>query len=186
MWIYRPASHKTEHHGHNRVIPLGPRAQAVVSRFLKADTSAHLFSPIDAESERHARQHRRRKTPVNQGNRPGTNRRRNPARQPQERYSRDSFRRAIERGIRLAFPHPELSAIPRSRLTKEQRAELKQWYRQYHWHPHQLRHTFATRIRREYGLEASKTLLGEATIAAAEIYAEQDRSRAAEIAARIG
>jgi hypothetical protein len=29
-WIYRPHDHKTEHHGHARLILLGPRAQAVL------------------------------------------------------------------------------------------------------------------------------------------------------------
>ena len=34
VWEYTPASHKTEHHGHTRVISLGPKAQLVLSRYL--------------------------------------------------------------------------------------------------------------------------------------------------------
>jgi integrase len=43
--IYRPESHKTEHHGKEREIPLGPRAQAVLKPWLRADSAAYLFSP---------------------------------------------------------------------------------------------------------------------------------------------
>ena len=35
IWEYRPESHKTEHHGKERVIFLGPRAQEIVRPFLK-------------------------------------------------------------------------------------------------------------------------------------------------------
>ncbi len=30
MWLYRPASHKTQHHGYDRTVFLGPKAQAIV------------------------------------------------------------------------------------------------------------------------------------------------------------
>jgi len=52
IWHYRPGSHETEHHGHSRVIELGPRAQQVIRRFLKPELDAFRFSPADAEAER--------------------------------------------------------------------------------------------------------------------------------------
>ncbi len=186
IWIYRPASHKTEHHGHSRVVEPGPKAQAVIRPFLQPELSGYLFSAIDADVERRAELHRHRKTPKSCGNRPGTNRKRSPRRQPQQRYTTASYRRGIQRGIEKAFPHPELSRIRQRDLTPQQRDELKKWRREHHWHPHQLRHSFATRVRKEYGLESAKVLLGQTTIAAAEIYAEADRERAAAIAAKIG
>jgi integrase len=186
IWVYRPAAHKTEHHGHQRVVELGPKAQAVIRPFLQRDITSYLFSPTEAEAERRAGAHRRRRTPLTCGNRPGTNRARSAKRPPQQRYTTASYRRAIERGIERAFQHPELSAVPQCELTEEQREELRRWHHQHHWHPHQLRHTFATRVRKQYGLETARILLGQATIAAAEIYAEAERSRAAEIAAKIG
>jgi len=36
IWIYRPSSHKTEHHGRERLGPVGPKAQAVLQPFLAA------------------------------------------------------------------------------------------------------------------------------------------------------
>ena len=45
VWIYTPASHKTEHHGHSRKIAIGPKAQAVLARYLLRDPQAFCFSP---------------------------------------------------------------------------------------------------------------------------------------------
>jgi integrase len=46
VWEYRPESHKTEHHGNQRVIFLGPKAKAVVRDFLKANLQRIFPSPI--------------------------------------------------------------------------------------------------------------------------------------------
>ncbi|MEM9378606.1 MAG: site-specific integrase [Planctomycetota bacterium] len=54
------------------------------------------------------------------------------------------------------------------------------------WNPHQLRHTFATYVREHFDLETARILLGHASAAVAEVYAEVDRSRAFEAAERIG
>jgi integrase len=54
------------------------------------------------------------------------------------------------------------------------------------WHPHQLRHSAGTRIRREAGLETARVVLGHSSVAMTELYAEADRVRAAEIMGRIG
>jgi integrase len=64
IWIYRPESHKTEHHGHRREIYLGPRAQVIVRPFLRTDLQAYLFSPKDAEAERLRLMREKRKTKV--------------------------------------------------------------------------------------------------------------------------
>jgi integrase len=37
VWIYTPWTHKTEHHGHDRRIAIGPRAQAILGPFLNSD-----------------------------------------------------------------------------------------------------------------------------------------------------
>lgn len=54
------------------------------------------------------------------------------------------------------------------------------------WTPNQLRHTAATRIRREFGLEASRTVLGHATSDVTEIYAERDFDAVKVVMAKIG
>ena len=53
---YVPKSHKTEHHGKDRMIFIGPKAQTVLRAFLKTDLQGFLFSPIDARREFDERQ----------------------------------------------------------------------------------------------------------------------------------
>ncbi len=42
-----------------------------------------------------------------------------------------------------------------------------------HWHPHQLRHAAATRIRASHGLDAAQAILGHKHARVTEIYAEK-------------
>src|SRR5262249_54843530 len=64
VWLYRPRQHKTRYKGKERIVHLGPKAQAVVKEFLKLDTLAFLFSPRDAVAALRARQRSQRKTKV--------------------------------------------------------------------------------------------------------------------------
>jgi integrase len=160
LWLYRPAKHKTQHHGHGREVYLGPQAQAVLAPFMKPDLAACLFSPIDAEAQRRSKLTASRKTPLSCGNRPGTNRKRRPRRKPRESYSVDSYRRAIGRAcVKAGVPH---------------------------WHPHQLRHTAATELRKRFGIEAAQVILGHRTLRVTEIYAEKNIDAAKRIAAEVG
>lgn len=160
VWLYRPSSHKTEHHGRERVVFLGSEAQSVLLRYLARDTEAFCFRPCDSEARRLADAHSNRKTPMAAGNRPGTNRRARPARQPGERYEVDAYRRAITRACIAAGVE--------------------------HWAPNRLRHSFATRVRRECGLEAAQILLGHSSADVTQIYAERDMKKGLELARRIG
>jgi integrase len=178
-----------------RTILIGPRAQKSLRRFLKRPTTAHLFSPAEADAERRAALHLARKTPMSCGNRPGTNRRDNPARKPHEYYTIYSYRRAIARACDKAFPPPaplrkrdgETHRQWQARLTAKQKEELKVWRKAHRWHPHQLRHNYATNVRREYGLEAAQILLGHSSAVITDaVYAERDMAKAQEIAAKIG
>jgi integrase len=54
VWEYVPHAHKTEHHGRERRIFLGPKAQEVLRPWLRADPMAYLFSPSEATEERNA------------------------------------------------------------------------------------------------------------------------------------
>ena len=55
-----------------------------------------------------------------------------------------------------------------------------------HWHPNQLRHTAATMIRKEFGLEAAQVILGHSKADTTQIYAERDAAKAIEIIRKIG
>jgi integrase len=55
-----------------------------------------------------------------------------------------------------------------------------------HWHPNQLRHLFATEVRRRYGLEAAQVALGHAKADVTQVYAERDLGLATRLALEMG
>jgi integrase len=55
-----------------------------------------------------------------------------------------------------------------------------------HWHPHQVRHTTATAVRSQFGLEASQALFGHSEADVTQIYAAVDAARAIEAMKRVG
>ena len=65
VWIFEPGTHKTKHHNKRRLIPIGPRCQKILKKYLegKADDE-YVFSPSDANSERLRKLRQKRKTKV--------------------------------------------------------------------------------------------------------------------------
>jgi integrase len=183
-WGYRPSSHKTAYRGKTRVIYLGPQAQEVFKPWLRAELEAFLFQPREAEAARRASQRARRKSKVQPSQR--DRKRKRPKLLPGERYDVMAYHRAISRACDRAFPHAQLSTIGAADLTAEQRAELREWRKAHRWHPHQLRHSAATRIRREFGLDVARAVLGHSAPVATEVYAELDQVKASEAMGKIG
>jgi len=206
IWLYRPESHKNQHRDedgqHERIVYIGPRARELVEQHLKTNPQAYLFSPADAEAERLVKRHEQRKTPLKYGNAPGTTRTRRPQRAPKDRYTVASYRRAIERACEIVFKMPKdfleprgkkatdaekkLPADVQAKRRKHRQASRAAWRGEHCWHPHQLRHTSATRLRKEYGLEAAQVILGHKTLAVTEIYAEKNVEAARRIMAEVG
>lgn len=73
IWIYRPMSHKTEHHGRGRVILVGPLGQKILQPYLLRSPEIHCSRLLDSEAKRRSKRHASRRTPIRFGNRPGTN-----------------------------------------------------------------------------------------------------------------
>ena len=175
VWLYKPSTHKTEHHDRERLICLGPRAQKVVRPFLVEDLRAHLFSPKHAMADHRAKLRADRKTPLTPSQR-RRRRKRKPRRRPGECYTVGSYEHAINRGCDKAFPPPEELSEP----------EVKQWRKDHRWSPNRLRHSAATFLRKEFGIEAARVVLGHSSAAITEIYAEMDHEKAADIMAQVG
>jgi len=194
VWTYTPPAHKTAHRGHCRTIWIGPRAQAILAPLLKLDPAAYVFSPAEAEEQRRQALHQARKTPLSYGNRPGTNCKRKPKRQPSDQYDVAAYNRAVVRACELAFPISgplarrigEGLAAWKARLTPEQRQEVNAWRRANGWHVHQLRHSAATEVRKLFGIEGAQHVLGHRTISTTQLYAEKNNEVARQIAAKIG
>jgi integrase len=54
------------------------------------------------------------------------------------------------------------------------------------WGPNRLRHNAATFLRKQYGIEAARVILGHSSATITEVYAEMDRAKAAAIMAEVG
>ena len=194
VWLYRPATHKTEHHGRERIIPIGPKGQDILRPYLLREKETHCFSPVDSEKNRREELHASRSTRLSCGNRPGTNRKRKPKRTAGEQYTAHSYRRAIHRACDIAFPareplcrrDDESQVQWLDRLTDKQRAELDQWQSDHRWSPNRLRHSAATEIRKRFGLEGAQVILGHASADVTQVYAERDLQKAVEIMREVG
>ncbi len=194
VWVYKPQSHKTAHHGFDRKIFIGPQAQRYLTPFLLRDPQAYCFSPAEAEAERYRRLHENRVTYLSCGNVPGSNRNPDRPRVIGDRYDTTTYRRAIKRGCDHAFPPPaplvqqedESTAKWKKRLTAEQKAELSVWRKAHRWHPHQLRHNAATELRKEFGIDAARIILGHQSAAITEVYAEKDEQQAMAAMLKVG
>jgi integrase len=139
-WLLKVTAHKSERFGHDRTIPLGPRAQALLKPWLKADPDAPLFSPKDA-CER-VREAVRRPTRTDQQR--AKRRAKKPTWKASDLYSKGAYRWAIARAC-------DKAKVPR-------------------FVPNQIRHTAATRIRRRFGLEAAQVVLGHSKANTTEIW----------------
>ena len=159
VWEYRPASHKTQHRGRKRVVYIGPKGQAILRPYLLRPADTYCFSPAEAVAQHRTCLHesRRSRPTPSQIARTGKAR---PKWSPGERYTKDSYRRAIQRACRRAK-----SAA---------------------WSPNQLRHAVGTEVRALFGLEAAQVMLGHAKADVTQIYAERDKQLAIQVAAKIG
>lgn len=160
IWEYTPQRHKTEHHEHDRLICIGPKGQEILRPYLLRAAEAYCFSPQESVEWHRQQKHEARKTPLRYGNKPGSNRKSRPQRTAGTMYDVASYRRAIHRAC-------DIAGCPK-------------------WAPHQLRHTMATKVRKEFDLEAAKAVLGHSATNVTGIYAEVDRQRAVEVARKIG
>jgi integrase len=193
-WTYTPAARKTAHHGHARQIILGPKARQILQPLLKSDMQAYIFSPVDAVEAMRAKRRAARKTPLSCGNRPRSNVRRRPRRQPGLRYSVESYAHTIYQACDKAFPPTapwarrkgETREEWNARLGEEERNALRVWQKAHRFHPHQLRHTAATRIRKQFTLDAAQVILGHKQVSATQVYAEKNVEAARRVMAEVG
>jgi integrase len=190
VWSYRPESHKTQHHGRERIIFIGPKGQAILRPYLLRDKSSYCFCPAEGERKRREAAHEQRTTPLSCGNKPGSNVSSKPKRTAGERYDTASYRRAIYRACELAFGMPaNLRNGPKDETEEQKAVRLKlarEWRDKHTWHPNQLRHSAATEIRKRFGLEASQVVLGHSAADVTQVYAERDLEKASSVMAQVG
>ncbi len=154
VWLYRPTSHKVQHHGLERVIAIGPKAQAILNKY-------RGFGPV---------------FPGRKG-----------------AFTAAAYRRAITRGCEIAFGMPK-EQRPRGKVLKELSAEhledikkrAEEWRAEWCWAPNQLRHSFATELRKSESLDVVAAALGHSKITTSQVYAENNLAAAAAVIGKIG
>ncbi len=158
VWGYRPWRHKNAYRGHDRVILIGPRAQAVLNSFLDIGPDDYLFCPRRMMDERYVKLRRNRKSRV-----------------PPSQMSRKKALARNRLGDRYdtkSFYHAVRKACKRAGIDL--------------WHPNQLRHSVATELRKDFGIDTARIILGQKHLSTTEIYAEMDIDKAREVMARVG
>lgn len=163
-WLYVPGrgrtpvgEHKTTGFGRIRVVTLTGKAQEILlRRITDFNSRKYIFMPTDAISELYEKRAKERKTPLNCGNRPGTNRKKHPMISPGEFYTTNALRSACARGCVRAGVKP--------------------------FTPYDLRRTVATRTRATLGKEAARVLLGHTKTDTTDIYLLEEVQEAMKVA----
>ena len=172
VWVVRLAKHKTARRGKRRELFFGPEAQRILKPFLCRAKDRPMFSPAESTADMALAKRAARKTPLYPSHVARYERERaaRPDRTDGTVYTSRTFNRAITRAIRIgnrARAEEGLMPIP-------------------HWHPYQLRHAAATRIKRDHGLEAVRVLLGHTSATMSAHYAEDDLEKARAVMEKAG
>jgi integrase len=159
VWTITISDHKNAWRGKDRIIAVGPKAQAILKPYLDRGLSEYCFSPKEAMQQRDEARHKARKTSMSCGNKPGTNKRARP-RKDSECYTTGTYGNAIRYACKRAKIEP--------------------------WSPNQLRHAAATHLRKLEGIEAASVILGHSQLNTTEIYAEKNFQAAIVVARKHG
>lgn len=175
VWHYCPDKHKTQYLGSERIVSIGLRGQEILRPYMLRSEEVYLFSPADSEKQRLKKMHAERKVPLKYGNRPGTNRK--GLSNFSDCYTSANYGQAVRHAIKAA-----------NKVIKSKHAATGTLddFREIRWTPYQLRHTAATKVRKEFGYESAGAALGHTNMSATAIYAERNQGLADEAARRLG
>ena len=147
VWIYTPQKAKSDRFGKKRFVGLGKVEQKILAeRIRKVRNDEPVFQPIHAVMERYGKRKLDGRS----------------VRQLKKTYSKDSYRRAVKRGLERAERHG----------VKIQ-----------HWTPYQLRHSAATELSIQLGREAAGVMLGHASANVTAGYDHSDREKVRKLVA---
>lgn len=202
VWFYRPARHKTAHRGRERVIALGPKAQALLLDWVRIRCplcgwegrpprlgcrDGALCGPCADRVDEQETAGPRQRVEVQRADACLFS----PRQDREERFEDQRAKRRSQvqpsQGCRkTANPKraPGESYTPTNYNNAIRRACVKAGVSA--WHSNRLRHTHATEVRRLYGLEGSQVALGHAKADVSQLYAQRDLGLAARIAREVG
>ena len=146
LWCYSPQEHKNSHRGDPRMIYIKPHFIALMKSLRKPlwDEDAVWCQRGVGKSAGYSGM-----------------------------ISADSYARAIE-GAQKRYNEGRLGIKQGGRTDKKELATTTtKRIPMAHWTPLQIRHTYATQVRRTHGLEGAQAVLGHSTLDATQIYAEK-------------
>lgn len=155
-WLYIPSKHKNENKDKERIIPIIGDARLALEDYMNRAAKSYCFSPKESVVWHNAqkRSARKSKVPPSQECR----RKDNPERSAGDCYTKDSYRRALQRAAKEA-------GVPQ-------------------WTPYEIRHLVGTMVAEALQLENAKALLGHSDLATTQRYS-QATVRQAIAAARV-
>jgi integrase len=174
VWLFRLPYHKLSYQARNRVVAIGPKAQAVLKQFTPSKVTDYYFSPRASVALFHSERNANRKTPKYDSHmKRNATREKGKERLPAEKYTTASYGYAIRRAVeRLNWPLVEAGV---------------EWNQQYPaWAPNQLRHAHATAVRHAFDLESAQAVLGHERMNTTEVYAEKHLAKAVQVALAMG
>jgi integrase len=160
VWFFRPEGHKTEHHGKERRVYIGPRAQAILQPYLERDPEGFCFGQ-------------------------GSNGRPYCSATFAKAIKRGLCKLAMALGHKL----PEAKKPAKGRKPKYGWMPKRAWFEAAgvpYWHPNQTRHTAATEMEAGFEPDAARVVLGHGDVRTTRAYAERDFAKAEEVARQIG
>jgi integrase len=159
LWVYVPESHKTAHHGIDKVIPIVPAVQRLLERLPPRDADKPFISPQESLAEFRAMQRARRKTKVQPSQ--VSRSKAKPGRVPaSDQYQQTQYRQAIIRACHRA-------GVPV-------------------WTPHQLRHLGVTDVVDRTGdIRAAQEMAGHSSPRTTEGYTAKTMVKAFRAAAAL-
>jgi len=173
IWHYKPKKHKTQYKGKERIISIGPKGQEILLPYLLREADSFCFSPAESERQRRAKLSENRKTPMSCGNKIGSNLKDAPEKVAGDRYDTTSLRKAAKYAMTAC-----------RKVIRDNGGDAKK--EMPYWTLYQLRHTAATKVRKEMGYECAGATLGHTNMSATAIYAERNQGLADEAAKRFG
>lgn len=155
-WLYIPSKHKNENKGKERIIPIVGDARLALEDYMNRAAKSYCFSPQESVAWHNAQKRSARKTPVQPSQQ--CRKKPEPERSPGEHYTKDSYRRALQRAAKEA-------GVPQ-------------------WTPYEIRHLVGTVVAEALQLENAKALLGHSDLSTTQRYS-QATVRQAIAAARV-
>jgi integrase len=156
VWRYVPQSHKTAYRGKERIVFLGPQAQAVLLPWLLRGPESYCFSPSEWVAKQRRDRRTREKASPSRGRRG-----RKPKVQAHDYYSTRTYHRAIT----LACQKHDIAHWAPNQLRHAAATKIRAQFG---------------------GLEPVQAVLGHSHMNVSEVYAEKNLSLAEEIMRKIG